>query len=229
VETEETFEIQKVSSVLRPMEENSTKEKILAGVEGLFMKYGIRSVSMDDIARHLGISKKTLYLHFADKDELVMHMSRMHLERDLKEYSEIAATAKNAIEELNRISFCMRRDFEDMNPSLLFDLQKYHPRAWNLWTQFKERFIKESVVRNIKLGQEQGYFRPEINPEVVAVMRVLLIEASFDDGIFDKNKFNFVEVQTHMFDFFVHGLCTDKGLKLYLKNKEKYKSESIPQ
>ncbi|MCU0421008.1 MAG: TetR/AcrR family transcriptional regulator, partial [Cyclobacteriaceae bacterium] len=71
--------------------------------------------------------------------------------------------------------------------------------------------------------------RPEINPEVVAVMRVLLIEASFDDGIFDKNKFNFVEVQTHMFDFFVHGLCTDKGLKLYLKNKEKYKSESIPQ
>jgi AcrR family transcriptional regulator len=209
------------------MEEHSTKEKILAGVETLFMKYGIRSVSMDDIARHLGISKKTLYQHFADKDELVMHMSQLHLDRDLQEYSHIASTSKNAVEELNRISHCLKRDFEDMNPSLLFDLQKYHPRAWGLWQDFKEKFIKESVVRNIRQGQQEGYFRAEINPEIIAVMRVLLIEASFNDQIFSKDKFNFVEVQIHMFDFFVHGLCTEKGWKLFLKNKEKYKNESI--
>ncbi len=202
------------------MEEIDTREKILAGVESLFMKYGIRSVSMDDIARHLGISKKTLYQHFADKDELVMHMSQVHLERDLKEYSEIAASSKNSIEELNRISHCLKRDMEDLNPSLLFDLQKYHPKAWNLWQNFKEKFIKESVMRNITQGQKEGYFRPEINPSIIAIMRVLLIEASFNPEIFNKDKFNFVEVQTHMFEFFVHGLCTEKGKKLYQKYKE---------
>jgi TetR/AcrR family transcriptional regulator, cholesterol catabolism regulator len=202
------------------MEEIATREKILAGVESLFMKYGIRSVSMDDIARHLGISKKTLYQHFADKDELVLHMSQVHLERDLKEYSEIAASSRNSIEELNRISHCLKRDMEDLNPSLLFDLQKYHPKAWNLWQEFKEKFIKESVMRNITQGQREGYFRPEINAEIIAVMRVLLVEASFNDQIFSKDKFNFVEIQTHMFEFFVHGLCTDKGKKLYYKYKE---------
>jgi TetR/AcrR family transcriptional regulator, cholesterol catabolism regulator len=202
------------------MEEIATREKILAGVESLFMKYGIRSVSMDDIARQLGISKKTLYQHFADKDELVLHMSQVHLDRDLKEYSEIAANSKNAIEELNRISHCLKRDMQDLNPSLLFDLQKYHPRAWNLWQVFKEKFIKESVVRNIRSGQAEGYFRPEINAEVIAVMRVLLVEASFNDQIFAKDKFNFLELQTQMFEFFVHGLCTEKGKKLYQKYKE---------
>jgi TetR/AcrR family transcriptional regulator, cholesterol catabolism regulator len=216
------------------MEEQETKDKILIGAEGLFMKYGIRSVSMDDIARHLSVSKKTLYQHFADKDELVTIMSQGHMKREVKEYEVITNASENSIDELNKISLQIKCDMEDMNPSLLYDLQKFHPKAWALWLDHKNDFIKSSIVRNLKQGISEGYFRPEINPEVMGISRLILIEAAFDGSLFPKDKFNLVDIQSQFFDHFVYGLCTDKGRKLYEKYKQntttnttKHKYESI--
>src|SRR5215207_4917906 len=107
------------------MEERDTKDKILKAAENLFMKYGVRSISMDDIARHLSVSKKTLYQHFVDKEDIVTMACRAHLERNSKEFEQIKITSKNAIEELALLSTCLKQNVEDMNPSLLFDLQKY--------------------------------------------------------------------------------------------------------
>jgi TetR/AcrR family transcriptional regulator, cholesterol catabolism regulator len=202
------------------MEEQETKDKILIGAEGLFMKYGIRSVSMDDIARHLSVSKKTLYQHFADKDELVTMMSQQHMMRDVKEYEELTNASENSIDELNKISLQIKCDMEDMNPSLLYDLQKFHPKAWALWLDHKNDFIKSSIVRNLKQGIKEGYFRAEINPEMMGISRLILIEAAFDGNLFPKDKFNLVDIQSQFFDHFVYGLCTDKGRKLYEKYKQ---------
>jgi AcrR family transcriptional regulator len=213
---------------LRPlMDEKETREKILEGTEALFMKYGIRSVTMDDIARHLAVSKKTLYQHFADKDELVYKMSEMYLERSFHQYEEITQISKNSIEELSRISVCMKRDMENLNPSMLFDLQKYHPKAWGLYNEHKTKIISQSVVRNIGQGIADGFYRADINPEMIAITRLILIEAAFNPELFSKDRFNFIEVQTQLFDFFVHGLCTEKGKKLYQKYKEDHHQPSI--
>jgi TetR/AcrR family transcriptional regulator, cholesterol catabolism regulator len=215
------------------MEDQEVKGKILAGAETLFMKYGIRSVSMDDIARQLSVSKKTLYQHFADKDELVTMMSQVHMNRETKEYDEIAKDSENSIDELNKISVQIRCDMQDMNPSVLFDLQKFHPKAWALWLSHKNEFIMSSIVRNLNQGISEGYFRAEINPEIMAISRLILIESAFDSNLFPKEKFNLVELQSQFFDHFVYGLCTDKGRKLYQKYKEnttqttQHKHESI--
>src|SRR6201989_3381049 len=112
------------------MEETDIKEKILKGAEELFMRYGVRSISMDDIARHLMVSKKTLYQHFEDKEDLVTQASETHIEKSRKQYEALTESPANAIDELARISVCLRNDMNGMNHSLLFDLQKYHPRAW---------------------------------------------------------------------------------------------------
>jgi AcrR family transcriptional regulator len=204
------------------MEENEAKEKILKGAEMLFMKYGIRSISMDDIARHLGVSKKTLYQHFTDKDEMITQISKIHLERNIEEMEMCSSTAENAIDELGKISVCLKKDMEELNPSVLFDLQKYHPKAWSVWTDFKRKFIKESVVRNLNKGIEEGFFRPEINVEVLAALRMQMVEDVFDERIFPKDKFNLAEAQAQVFDHFVYGLCTEKGRKSY----QKYKTET---
>jgi len=202
------------------MEEIETREKILEGTEGLFMKYGIRSVTMDDIARHLSVSKKTLYQHFADKDELVYKMSELYLERSFRQYDQIAQTSINSIEELSKISACIKHDLENLNPSMLYDLQKYHPKSWALYTEHKVKIISQSVMRNIRQGISDGYYRPEINAEIMAITRLILIEAAFNPELFPKDRFNFVEVQTQLFELFVHGMCTEKGKKLYQKYKE---------
>ena len=216
----ETFFIPKVSILLPPMEENNIREKIQKGAEDLFMRYGVRSISMDDIARHLSVSKKTLYQHFADKEDIVTVTCKTHLERHEDEFLSIRKTARNAIEELYQLSQCVRKNLEDMNPSLLFDLQKYHPKAWNVWLDHKNKFIRESVVRNLKEGIADGYFRPEMDPEVIAAVRLEMIQIAFNEELFPREKYRLPDVQMQIFDHFVFGLLTEKGRKLYLKYKE---------
>lgn len=202
------------------MEEQGTKEKILKGAEDLFMRYGVRSISMDDIARHLSVSKKTLYQHFADKEELVLLVSKGHLTRNKDEFEAIRSESKNPIEELAKISICLKVNMESMNPSLLFDLQKFHPTAWNEWIDYKSKYLKESVVRNLQEGIKESYFRPEINPEIMAAMRIELVQIGFNNDVFPPSQFKLSEVQEQLFDHFVYGLVTDKGKKLYQKYKE---------
>ncbi len=202
------------------MEEIDIKEKILKGAEDLFTKYGVRSISMDDIARHLAVSKKTLYQHFADKEDIVTMTCRNHLERNQGEFDNIRETAKNAIDELARLSICLKRNMQELNPSLLYDLQKYHPKAWAVWVNHKNLFIKTSVERNLKQGIEEGYFRADINPQIIAAVRLELVQMAFNEDVFPREHFRLSEVQMQIFDHFVFGLVTEKGRKLYLKYKE---------
>lgn len=205
------------------MEEIKIREKIQKGAEELFMRYGVRSISMDDIARHLSVSKKTLYQHFVDKEDIVTVTCQSHLNRDAEEFQAIRKTARNAIEELFQLSVYLKRHMQDMNPSLLFDLQKYHPKAWSVWLDYKNKFIRDSVIRNLKQGIEEGYFRPEMDPQVIAAVRMEMVQLAFNEEIFPHERFRLPEVQGQIFDHFVFGLLTEKGRKLYLKYKQENK------
>lgn len=190
------------------------------------MKYGVRSISMDDIARHLSVSKKTLYHHFEDKDDLVCMVCKGHMQKEKKQFDTLRDGAVNAIDELARLSVYMRKDIENINPSLLFDLQKYHPKAWQVWLDFKHKVIRESMIRNLKQGIEEGYYRPEINPDVLATLRIESMQLAFDEQIFPHRNFSLADVQVQLFDHFVHGLVTEKGRKLYQRYKEKINLET---
>ena len=202
------------------MEEIDIKKKIVRGAENLFTKYGVRSISMDDIARHLSVSKKTLYQHFEDKEDIVTTAVQAHIERIMGEFDSIQSDAVDAIDELSRISQCLKRTMSEINPSLMFDLEKYHPRAWNVWVESKKKFIHESVIRNLKKGVEQGFFRPELDLEIMATIRMEMVQLAFDDRVFSPSKFKIADVQLQLFEHFVFGLLTEKGRKKYLKCKE---------
>jgi AcrR family transcriptional regulator len=203
------------------MEESDIKDKILKGAMELFMKYGVRSVSMDDIARHLSVSKKTIYQYFADKDDVVTLVAQNHLEKGRSEFESLCENSKNAIYEMFRISMWLKKGVQEMNPSLLFDLKKYHAKAWNVWLDHKYKFIHDSVVKNLRQGIEEGYYRKDIRPEVLAVVRIEMVQLGFDERAFPQDQFDLSEVRMQIFDHFIHGLLTDKGRKLY----EKYKQE----
>ncbi len=191
------------------------KDKILEKAGELFMKYGVRSVTMDDIAREIAISKKTIYQFFKDKDDIVNHVAMRHMDKEKKEYDEIQSSSHNALEELAKINRCVRKNFREMNPALLYDLQKYHRDAWNLFEEFKHVYIKNSVANNLRKGIAEGHFRKEIDPDIIAAMRVQVVEMAFDETLFPQDKYDFREVQMELFDHYVHGLVTNEGLKLY--------------
>ena len=197
------------------------KERILLKSHELFNRYGIRSVSMDDIARHLGVSKKTIYQYFADKDEVVESVAKGHMLRQKEQFERIAMESKNAVEEMVKISFCLKENMRNINPSVLFDMQKYHQSSWNEWLKFKHKFIRENIIRSMKQGIEEGFFRDDFNMEILATMRLEQVQMAFDNAVFPRDRFNMAEVQAQLFDHFIYGLFTDKGKKLYQKYKQK--------
>lgn len=197
------------------------EEKILKEIGEMFMTYGVRSVSMDDIARHLGISKKTLYLQFKDKNELVEKVTEFVIEERRFEYDEVTKKATNAIEELFLMSKCLRTHVAALNPSLVFDLQKFHNSAWNMFLEFEHVTVYESIIDNLERGKAEGFFRADIHIKILSKLRVEQVHMSFDPHVFPKDEFDFTEVHMQMFDHFVYGLLTKKGLKLYEKYKQK--------
>lgn len=190
------------------------KERILLVAKELFFKYGVRSVTLDEMARELGISKKTIYQHFIDKNQVVHEVISFFLKKD-KEYSEaIYKSAKDPIHEVIETTACIRENVANVNASLFHDIQKYHPKAWNLYLEQK-RFYFQIILRNLHEGIEQGYYRKEINPEIMAWMRLASIELAFNSDLFTKENFDFMEIQTQAIDHFIRGIVTEKGKQLY--------------
>src|SRR5476651_702949 len=112
-------------------------DRILNGSLELFFKAGIKSVTMDDIAKHLAISKKTIYQFFTDKNELVIALVKKKMHEDEEQMNAMMSGATNVIEQMIDMMKCSEEIFSRINPILMFDLQKYHPDAWDVFQQFK--------------------------------------------------------------------------------------------
>jgi AcrR family transcriptional regulator len=198
------------------------EEKIIQASHDLFMRYSIKSITMDDIARHLSISKKTIYQYFKDKNDLVLQVTSNHLKEEKLEIQSIKSTTTNAIETLIEESMWLRRNITDMNPSLLYDLKKYHHQAWELYLESKEMVYIRSLVETLVKGISEGYFRKDIDPEILAVLRVEQIQMSLENLIYPRSRFEFKDVQTQLFNHFLNGLVSEKGRKLLKKYYTNY-------
>lgn len=196
------------------------KDRILKGAEELFFKYGIKSITMDDIAKHLAISKKTIYQYYSDKNEMLEVLMKNKMKTNQLEFEQLAKNSENVIEEVFAIMKHMGNMFSQMNPNFFYDLQKYHPATWNLFKQFKEECVEQMVEDSVKRGIKQGFVRTDINTRVIARLRMEEIEMGFNPQTFPPDKFKIIEVQLALLEHFLHGICTLKGHKLINKYKE---------
>lgn len=196
------------------MEKEALKEKIISESTKLFLSYGVRSVTMDDIAKHLSISKKTIYQFFKDKEEIILIATRIHFERQKIEMDSIKKETKNAIAMLYRLSVCLRDKFKNMNLNVLYDLEKYYPNAWELYLQYKNEVFYHSLVTTLQEGMEQGYFRKNINPDILAKLRMEEIQLSLNKEVFPGDKYEVVDIQDQFFNHFVYGVLSESGIKV---------------
>jgi AcrR family transcriptional regulator len=189
-------------------------ERIVAGGEELFLQAGIKSVTMDDIAKHLGMSKKTIYLFFKDKNELVLALVNKKLKKDEEQIADIISKSTNVIEEMINMMKCSEEIFSRINPIIIHDMQKYHPEAWKMFQNFKSTVIVQTLEELLNKGIKQGYVRPDIDVKVLALMRVNQVELGFNPAVFPVAEFNIWGVHTQLMEHFNYGVCTLKGYKL---------------
>tara|TARA_B110000977_G_scaffold201675_1_gene297671 strand:+ start:1150 stop:1755 length:606 start_codon:yes stop_codon:yes gene_type:complete len=197
----------------------NTRERYLIAITQQFMKYGIKSVTMDDISKNLCISKKTLYKHFKDKDDIVETIMKLDIEIEKSLMQETCTVSGNAIEETYAFSAIIIEKLKDLNTSIMYDLEKYHPKTWKLFVNHKRGYVYECIKDNIERGLKEGLYRKNLNPEIVAKLYSEKIDVLLDKDLFPNEKFTFAEVYSEMMRYHLKGIISKEGLK-YLIEKE---------
>ena len=202
------------------MKSIETEERILKETGVMFFRHGIRTITMDDIASTLGISKKTIYRYYPDKGQLVKSFTDSELRLQEKDMYDIQKSSKNAIEEILQMMTHLENFFNRVNPAVFYDLQKYHPLAWNSFKLFKEKCVIGFVEDNLKQGILQELYRKELKTKILARLRIEEVEMGFNSVVFPPDKFRISDVQLTLIDHFLHGIVTLKGFKLIEKYKK---------
>jgi len=197
-----------------------TKQRIQKAAHDLVMQYSIRSVSMDDIAANLGMSKKTIYQYFKDKDELVEAVVDDVIITNQCECNADRDKAENAIHEIFLVMDMMAEMFKTMNPSILFDMQKYHPAAFRKFMKHKNEFLYNVCLQNAERGVREELYRPEIAIDILCKYRVETMFIPFNPEFQQGLKHSLAKIQEEIIVHFLFGLVTLKGYELILNYME---------
>ncbi len=192
-------------------------ERIIHESADLFSRYGIRNLSMDDICREIGISKKTLYQYVENKADLVRAiLENMMNDQALKERWE-AILELNAIDQLLESSRMICDNMKRLPSAVTFELKKYYPTIFIEFHQKKKDKIYDAVVANIRRGIDEGLYRTDLDVETVARLYVQKLENIHNPEFLESAGITPDAVFKVMFDNHIRGIANPKGIKYYEK------------
>jgi AcrR family transcriptional regulator len=193
------------------------KERILLKAADLFMRYGIRSVTMDEIAGQLGISKKTIYQFFTDKDEIVEGVVDKEILQNEGKCDMYLHASENAVHEVF-ISFeGMEEMFKAMNPLIMYDLEKHHYKAHKKFRDHIHKFMHQVICENLERGIREKLYRPELNVDITAKHRIESAFMTFNQDVFPHNRYHISDVAWELGMLYIYSIATPKGIKLIEK------------
>lgn len=201
------------------------EERILLASLELFMQYGFKTVTVDEIARRSGISKKTLYQHFETKDDIVERAMRSSHKKQADEIDAITARSKNAVEAMVRINQSLDAMYRQINPLALLELQRFFPTSYKA---FRDEMLKRdagSLERNLRWGMDEGYYRENLHAPLLALYRMESCLIVFQPGAMINTRFQPHVVNKETTELFLYGIMTAKGERLYTKYKDTYNTQ----
>lgn len=196
---------------------NQRKEIIIAAFDQ-FRQYGFKSVTMDDLAKNLGVSKKTLYELFKDKDELVLESVMFMLHDNQLKTEQAFKVSHNAVEQIIKILQLMEGMVRGMNMVCYMEMQKFYPSAYKFLQKHKQDFLYKCVSENLKQGISEGLYREDIDIEIITRFRMESALIVFQNNIFPQDKYDIVKVNTQIFANYMYGIASIKGHKLITKH-----------
>lgn len=196
---------------------NKELQNILEKVGDLYSKYGIKSVTMDDVARELGISKKTLYLHVDNKNDLVSKVLDYLLYERECSFKLLTEKNLNAIEELLEVGIYITKTMKDYNQSTEYDLKKYYPDLFNKLNQVRKERMYDSILKNIQKGKQEGLFREDLDDEIIAKMQTGRFLTMGSDQFFKSDEIYNPKYILELFIYHIRGIANEKGLEVLEK------------
>lgn len=200
---------------------NEELKNILLRVRELYLKYGIRSITMDDVSNELGISKKTLYQHVTDKDDLVGKFIDNEISLRKEEICSCFKAGYNAIEELIEISLFMNKLMKGQNPVTDHDLKKYYPHHYQKTIKTRREGIYNYILFNLKKGKEEGLYRAEMDEEIIAKIYLSRVENIHLNDLFSVEEFTSMKLFMELLTYHIRGIATPLGIAELEKKIEK--------
>jgi len=190
------------------------EERILLKARDLMLQSGLRQVTMDDLAHQLGMSKKTIYQYYKDKDDLVKAVVNLELKEHEMTCKDCKSKAENAIHEMFLLMENMKAMTQTMNPNAMMELEKHFITAFEIIKNHKDEFLFSLIKQNLSKGIEEGCYRADLDIDILSKFRLETVFIPFNLHLFPLNKFNSLEVHTQLMEHFEYGLMTVKGHEL---------------
>ena len=194
------------------------QERILKSATEQFFQNGIKSVSMDDIASKLAISKKTIYKHFKDKKTIVKEVTKNMILHSEHICTEKCNKSTNAVDELLKLIDFINSFFINMNSTVMYDLEKYYPHSYVIFQEHQNVFLYNSLVNNLERGIKEELFRKNLNIEIIVRLRMGQIKLAFDQEFFPVSEFDIRKTQLASLDLYIMGIATCKGREIIDKH-----------
>ena len=189
-------------------------KNLLIRVYQLYNKYGIKSVTMDDVARELGISKKTLYQFVHDKAELVDKVISFNTVKHREAIYDIVKKGYNAIEELLKVNEYMNVMMKEQNPTLDYDLKKYYPELHARLLDESRKRMWDSIRQNLKKGQDEGLYRKDMDIDIISKIHMTRLEHRYTSDSYTITELNSEKIMKEIFIYHLHGIASEEGLRV---------------
>lgn len=185
---------------------------ILERVQPLYQKYGIKSVTMDDVSRELGISKKSLYVHIRDKEELVRLTVQYEIQKHLEFINGIIHSEEHAIEELVRVWSYVNEMLDSYSETAEYDLKKYYPDLYSEIQDLRKEHMYQCVLNNIKKGKETGLYREDLDEEVIAKLHAGRMQKIYEDELYTPKEFTSKKFFREFLTYHIRGIASPEGI-----------------
>jgi AcrR family transcriptional regulator len=187
---------------------------IVENVTKMYLEYGIKGVTMDDVAHKLSISKKTLYQYFNDKKELVMAVLELQNKNRNIDFSILEQRDTNAIEELFYYYKIQVQMIKNHKPAFVYDLKKYYPDIFMHFQKIKHKRIIDSVIDNLIKGKKEGLYRDDLDESVISRINLIRVEGIMNSDIFSIEELVSTNLFSEIFRYNLYGIVSDKGREL---------------
>ncbi len=206
---------------------NEELENILQKSRELYLKYGIKSITMDDIARELGISKKTLYQYITDKDDLISKFIDNEIKLRKEGIYSCFKEGFNAIEELFEISVFMNKLMKEQNPTTEYDLKKYYPAYYQKIVKTRREGIYSYILLNLKNGKKEGLYRKDLDEEIIAKLYISRSETLYNNDFYTVEEYTSKKLFTELLTYHIRGIATQKGIGILEKRLKQLEADNI--
>ena len=197
------------------------EERILSKARELFFSFGIRSVTMDDIAKQMGVSKKTIYQFYTDKNSLVAKVISDLVDCHNTQVEEFFENSENAVQEVLLQTAAIADIIQSIKPGVFFELQKYFPDTWRLIDGHRSDCILQAILKNLHRGIREGMYREDLDLKVVAHIRLVQLNSVLNLQDFPPERFNYQTILNQITELYLYGISTHAGqeeISSYLKS-----------